>query len=277
MKREKIRLAAFDLDDTLLLPGGGLSERARMAIQKAAEQGIEVVLSSGRSFASLPSELLCMPQIHYAVTSNGAAVNRVPSGRRILARCLSQDSVQVILDLAKEEELVLEAFVEGVPYAWDAYLKNPGEYGCPAWSVPYVKRTRRPCEDMEAFLRRHREELDSVDLICKSPEERERYRRMLEERTEELYLTTSVPHLLELSAAGGGKGSGLAWLCDRLGVSREETAACGNGDNDADMLLFAGIGGAVANATEACRNAADVILPSNGEDGAAVFLESFLE
>ena len=40
MKREKIRLAAFDLDDTLLLPGGGLSERARMAIQKAAEQGM---------------------------------------------------------------------------------------------------------------------------------------------------------------------------------------------------------------------------------------------
>ena len=84
-----IKLAAFDLDDTLLLPEGTLSERARAAIEKAADLGMEIVLASGRSFSSLPAELLGMPQIHYAITSNGAAVNEVPSGKRILARCLS--------------------------------------------------------------------------------------------------------------------------------------------------------------------------------------------
>ena len=277
MGQQRIKLAAFDLDDTLLLPEGTLSERARAAIEKAADLGMEIVLASGRSFSSLPAELLGMPQIHYAITSNGAAVNEVPSGKRILARCLRPESIRVILKLAREEELVLEAFVEGIPYAWETYLQNPESYGCPSWSVPYVKRTRRPCNDMEEFLRLHEGELDSVDLICRSQEQRLRYRSILEARTGELYMTTSVPHLLELSAAGGGKGSGLAWLCGRLGISREETAACGNGDNDADMLLYAAIGGAVANASEVCRKAADILLPSNGEEGAAVFLERLME
>lgn len=277
MGLQKIKLAAFDLDDTLLLPGGSLSKRARTAIERACQGGIEIVPASGRAFSSLPEELLQMPQIHYAITSNGAAVNQTPFGERIFARCLSAESIQVILELAREEELVLEAFVEGIPYAWESYLQNPEEYGCPSWSVPYVMRTRRPCKDMEEFLRIHAGELDSVDLICKSQEQRRRYQAILKERTEELYMTTSVPHLLELSAAGGGKGSGLAWLCGHLKISREQTAACGNGDNDADMLLYAGIGGAVQNATEVCRQAADVLLPSNEEDGAAVFLERLID
>ena len=99
MGQQRIKLAAFDLDDTLLLPEGTLSERARAAIEKAADLGMEIVLASGRSFSSLPAELLGMPQIHYAITSNGAAVNEVPSGKRILARCLSPESIRVILKL----------------------------------------------------------------------------------------------------------------------------------------------------------------------------------
>ncbi|HIR27675.1 MAG TPA: HAD hydrolase family protein [Candidatus Choladousia intestinigallinarum] len=76
MGLQKIKLAAFDLDDTLLLPGGSLSKRARTAIERACQGGIEIVPASGRAFSSLPEELLQMPQIHYAITSYNKFVTK---------------------------------------------------------------------------------------------------------------------------------------------------------------------------------------------------------
>ena len=44
------------------------------------------------------------------------------------------------------------------------------------------------------------------------------------------------------------KGSGLAFVADRLGFTPEETVACGDGENDRELLDWAGFGVAVANA-----------------------------
>jgi hydroxymethylpyrimidine pyrophosphatase-like HAD family hydrolase len=47
----------------------------------------------------------------------------------------------------------------------------------------------------------------------------------------------------------------------------------GDSYNDIDMLQYAGLGVAVANAPREVQNVADVITLSNVEDGVAVFLE----
>ena len=62
-----------------------------------------------------------------------------------------------------------------------------------------------------------------------------------------------------------------------LGIKKEETIAVGDGDNDRKMLRFAGIGAAMANASEIVKGDADVILLSNNEDGALRFLSEYLE
>jgi hydroxymethylpyrimidine pyrophosphatase-like HAD family hydrolase len=54
-----------------------------------------------------------------------------------------------------------------------------------------------------------------------------------------------------------------------LGISLAQTAAFGDADNDADLLRAAGVGVAVANATPACRAAADFIAPHHDADGVA--------
>ena len=54
-------------------------------------------------------------------------------------------------------------------------------------------------------------------------------------------------------------------------------AACGNADNDADMIACAGLKTAVANASASCRNAAEIILPSNDNDGVARLIERIIK
>ena len=52
----------------------------------------------------------------------------------------------------------------------------------------------------------------------------------------------------------------LQWLCDREGLRRERTVSCGDAPNDLDMLRWAGLGVAVAEAAPEVRAAADLVV-----------------
>lgn len=83
----------------------------------------------------------------------------------------------------------------------------------------------------------------------------------------------SEPYFLELVPLGIDKARSLAVLLERLGLTREEMVAMGDGYNDLSMIRFAGMGVAMANAQEPVRKAADYITLSNDEDGVAVAVE----
>ena len=73
------------------------------------------------------------------------------------------------------------------------------------------------------------------------------------------------------------KASGLAFVANRLGFGPEETVACGDGENDRELLDWAGFGVAVANAHEDVLARADLVVPSVQEEGVATLLEAYLD
>ena len=52
--------------------------------------------------------------------------------------------------------------------------------------------------------------------------------------------------------------------------------AIGDNENDLTMVEYAGIGVAMANATENVKNAADVLTASNEEDGVAEVINKYV-
>ncbi|HXI17566.1 MAG TPA: HAD hydrolase family protein, partial [Chloroflexota bacterium] len=72
------------------------------------------------------------------------------------------------------------------------------------------------------------------------------------------------------------KGAAAQWLCDRLGIAPEETAAFGDATNDVELLRFAGRAVAMSNATPDAMAEADEVAPRNTEDGVAQVLERWL-
>ena len=63
------------------------------------------------------------------------------------------------------------------------------------------------------------------------------------------------------------KGNGLRVLCEHLGISREETIAFGDNDNDIGLLKAAGVSYAVETARESVKQIADYVCPSYAEKG----------
>ena len=267
---------ALDMDQTTLNEFGQLSEGTCRALKRAIGKGVHIVIASGRTFTSLPEDVLAIPGIEYAVTSNGAAIYHVPSGRCLHRYLLTPRSVEQVMALTAGEDVTYEAFVEGQAHADRTYVEDPAAYGADALAAAYVRRTRCPEPDIVTFLRDHIRELDGMDIVLRDHTEKARLWRMLEREVPELYVTSSIERLLELAHRDAGKHSGLRFVLEQLGISRQETAAFGDGDNDAQMLAFAGTGIAVANATPACLAAADMVTKSNREDGVAYAMECFL-
>lgn len=273
----KVRLIALDLDGTTLDSSKQVSEKNRNAIINAVKNGVHVCIASGRAFDTLPSVVTEIPGIEYAITSNGAAVYEIRDKKCLRSYKLTAESVKTILELTKDMPVTYEAFIEGRAYAGSEYIHNPVKFGATKEAIHYIQTTRTLIDDITGFIRQHVDELDSMDIIVKDADMKERVCDAIYKETQDVYITSSVKQLVEISYKDAGKKSGVKFLADRLGVSKEEIAAFGDADNDKDMIEYAGYGIAVANASTSLKEKADYITLSNDEDGIAYAFANILD
>jgi Cof subfamily protein (haloacid dehalogenase superfamily) len=92
-----------------------------------------------------------------------------------------------------------------------------------------------------------------------------------------LYISKSLPDFLEFASPDVTKASGLAFVGEHLGFGPENTVAFGDGENDKELLDWAGFGIAVANAHPSVLETADWVCPSAEEEGVAQVIEAVLE
>src|SRR5699024_10632311 len=164
----KIKMIALDLDRTTLNRNGRLSDENRKVLTELLGRGIHVIPASGRSLTSFPQEILTLPGLKYVITSNAAAVYRLPE---LENRKSSEDSatnpmeapiclqkflldpltVHRVMELTKTEDVTYEAFVDGQAYADPAYIADPTAFGAVKEATAYIQSTRIPAANIREF------------------------------------------------------------------------------------------------------------------------------
>ena len=91
-----------------------------------------------------------------------------------------------------------------------------------------------------------------------------------------LYISKSLPYFLEFASPTVTKASGLSFLAERLGFAQEKTVSFGDGENDVELLDWAGYGVAVRNAHDRVLAVADYVCPPVQEEGVAQVIEAYL-
>lgn len=273
--KKNIRIVALDLDGTTFDSAGDISERTVSVLEKAAKEGVHIVVSTGRAYTSLPQHLKVVKGIEYAITSNGAHVNRMDRGEAIYSDYLDPGAVEEIAVVKKETGADLEVFIGGQAYVDESYYNDVKENGCAYRNAAYVLWSRRPVPDVSRLMLDNRTRIENVNLVYPALE-------MLEEARPRVAairnatMTSSFMNNLEVGGPNTSKKTALLWLLDVLGMDTEELMCCGDAPNDIAMLELAGIGVAVANAWGGLKDHADYITGSNDDDGVAAAIEKFV-
>lgn len=270
MTEVAIKLIATDLDGTLLRHDKTISERTLEAIRFAHDAGIHVIAATGRYPVSLP--LLLEPTgIDYAVASNGAMGLRLSTSEILFEDLMPpHTALQIIEYLSSALDGVrFEAVREHgtVHYVEQGYAELVSEYERLHFPLDYRLITRAELlgDPILKLAVRHPSAL---------PEE------MLEALAASglagFHATTSGAPFLEIEGPGVTKASGVAQLCDRLGLLPENVMALGDARNDVELLAWAGIGIAMGNAVAEAVAVADDTTGTNEEDGVARAIERVL-
>lgn len=270
---KNVRLIALDLDGTLLNDAKELTERTQRALEAASRSGIEVVLSTGRPVTALPQEVAHFPYIKYALTADGARIENLRTGELLFEGLIPKEMVRPIYDIFDDYDVIEEIYIKGQGYISERDIDHLEEYTTNPAHAAYARRTRKRVADIHDLLD---QDIDKAHALFKSFEDREDAMRRIREIAD-LELCDAFPINLEVSAPGINKGEGLKILGEKLGIKTKDMMAFGDSNNDAAMLQTAGVAVVMDNAYESVKEMADVIAPSNEEDGVAAVIEQMLE
>ena len=270
---KNVRLIALDLDGTLLNDAKELTERTQRALEAASRSGIEVVLSTGRPVTALPHEVAHFPYIKYALTADGARIENLRTGELLFEGLIPKEMVRPIYDIFDDYDVIEEIYIKGQGYISERDIDHLEEYTTNPAHAAYARRTRKRVEDIHDLLD---QDIDKAHALFKSFEDREDAMRRIREIAD-LELCDAFPINLEVSAPGINKGEGLKILGEKLGIKTKDMMAFGDSNNDAAMLQTAGVAVVMDNAYESVKEIADMIAPSNEEDGVAAVIEQMLE
>ncbi len=260
------RLVALDIDGTLLrwVEGAGatyeqIPETTYDAVHRAYDAGAQIVLASGRSIHGMTriADLLEIPREGddrlWIVASNGAVVVRYPPLEVVHEETFdARPAVEAILAehpnvlIAVEERgvgyRVNQHFPEGelsgdmIPTAVEELVAGPV-------SRVIIRDPQATADDFVALA--DRLGLHSINYVV------------------------GWTAWLDLSPVGVTKASGLARVCEELGISAADVLAIGDGRNDIEMLRWAGRGVAMGQSIDEVRQAADAVTADVQDDGVA--------
>ena len=258
----EVKLIAIDIDGTLLDNDHQLHPRNEAAIQVAVQEGVQVILATGRMRSScewiidqlgLQTPGIFIQGLHIADSQ----------GRRIYGDWLDTAVLNHFLGFADEYSLSFVAFAdhEILTLRRDMYTDLVAKYETPAL-IEVEDVTAVPIHKLIIFSEPAR-----IQDVRPSLAEHMRGRA-------DVLITQ--PEMLEIMPTGTSKGSGLAWLSESIGIPLAETMAIGNAENDIEMLRLAGLSVAVGNAMEAVKEVSTHQVASNNEAGVAEAIERFV-
>jgi HAD superfamily hydrolase (TIGR01484 family) len=255
------RLAALDVDGTLVDETNALSPAVRDAVLGLSRAGVPIVVATGRAMRGTMEvvERLGLDD-GYAVSSNGAIV-------------LGYHPVEVLHSVTFDASEAVRRVLERVPDA----LVAVEEVG-----VGY--RVNEPFPEGEVSGRITVEDVDSLvsepvtRVVIRAPDHDA---REFAEVVEGLGLTDTNYYIgytswLDLAPDGVSKASGLEMVCARLDVAAADVLAVGDGFNDVDMLEWAGRGVAMGQSPDRVREVADDVTGTVADDGLAAELARYV-
>jgi Cof subfamily protein (haloacid dehalogenase superfamily) len=244
-----------------------LRPRTRAAIAAARAAGIHVVLVTGRMFQSVRQYALDAGLDDPVVCYQGAVVAEPVSGRWLRHEPIPLELARETIQVLNEEGFNLNCYVDDELYV-AAITPEARRY------ADFQHLELHEVGNLLQWLSEPPTKLVVIDDPHVLDDLEQRMKTRFDGR---LYISKSLPFFLEFASPDVTKASGLEFLSEHLGFSREGTVAFGDGENDIELVDWAGYGVAVENAHDRVKEIADFVCPPVDEEGVAHVIEAYLD
>ncbi|GFO85266.1 Cof-type HAD-IIB family hydrolase [Anaerostipes butyraticus] len=272
--KKRIRLIALDMDGTTFNSRKEITNRTRRTIAEAVERGIQVFPATGRPKSYLPQEIMSIPGVHYASTSNGASIIDMNKEEPLYEDLIPAERMPDIIRRIKDLPVIIELFYKGACYCDRSTLPVIEQI---LQERPSVQNGQAPEIYEDGIFDRLLQDpfpVEKVHLIFSDLKIRKEIMDFYQKENI-LDVTSAFAENLELTSKTATKSNALLRLAGILGISQEETMAIGDSFNDLDMLGAAGTSVAMGNAEPEIKETADLITKTNDEDGVAWAIEKY--
>lgn len=284
------KLIAIDLDGTLLNSYGVITENTKKIIKKVEEQGVNIILASGRPIDSIQAIANEIESKKYFIAGNGAIVYDIEKDEIIYENCLKKQKVLEIIKICEEnsigysiyteKEILTTALKYNVLYYHKENLKKPEDKKTKISIIQnmeeYIKNDNTSrylkitvCDEdkivFDSIIRKLRN-LKDIEVLDVSHMARKTIKQGTEEIAVEYYYT-------EISRKNVDKWNAIEFLAKKLEIDSKDIMAIGDNINDKQMIENAGLGVAMGQSTPVITNVANEVTSSNNEEGVARILQ----
>lgn len=263
-------IIALDLDGTLTNNKKEITSVVKEAIYNLRDAGKKVILASGRPTEGIyyvADELEMEKYGGYILSFNGGKIIDYKTKEIMYTQTVPERLIPGLMEFLEDTRCVVNTYKNGAIYTTDPHDQ-------------YVKKeafiTKMPVIAPMNFW----EEIKDADinkfLLTADPDyAKDIVYEMANRFYGSLNIFRSEPYFIEVCPPGIDKARSLEKLLQKLGLTKEQLVACGDGYNDVTMIAYAGLGVAMDNACDEAKAKAKYICPSNEEDGIADVIDKF--
>lgn len=287
------KLVAIDLDGTMLNQYGIITEKTKKAISKAQEKGVEVMIASGRAITSVKRFSKEINSNKYFISGNGAITYDIKNNKILYENILSKTKALKIIKICEENSIYYNVYTENgiiaknlsynTLYYYKDNLTKPDENRTHINIVENVydyfeQREEKIlkimiCDEHKTVFNsivRKLKELSEIEVL----EVSHMSRKIIKQGTDEIALEYFYT---EVSAKDVDKWNVLEEIIGLMNISKEEVVTIGDNANDLKMITNAGLGVAMGESAPYVKQSADIIAPTNDEDGVAIILNKIFD
>ena len=286
------KLVAIDLDGTMLNPYGIVTQNTKEAIRKAQENGLEIVIASGRYMHSTQSIAKEIGSEKYYIAGNGAIIYDIENDKIIYENTLKKQRVLEIIKICEENSIYYSIYTEkeiiakNLKYNVLYYNKEnltKAEKDKTVINIidniyEYIAENDNKivkitiCDNNQTIFNsiiNKIKQISDIEIL----EIAHMSRKLIKQGTEEVQVEYFYT---EISAKNVDKWYALEFLMEKDNIKKEEIVAIGDNVNDKMMIENAGLGIAMGESSPMIKEIADEITEDNAQDGVAKALEKLL-
>lgn len=249
---KNIKAIILDLDGTLLDDNKKISDKT-IEFLKQIKEDIKVIPASARQFCTIKpylEKLDLLDENNYTICFNGSLVVSNKEDEYFY----SYIDKNVVVEI---DDFILDNNIDWTYYLYDSRL------------------LRNDISDIDEFVNKNK--VYKIVGIS-TPDVVDKIRKNLPEIIlDNLEITSSELNRIEFVNKGMTKVKAIELLLNKLDINKENVVAIGDGDNDIDMIKYAGCGIAMSNSPEIVKENADIVTKrSNNEDGVYYVINELL-